>query len=143
MYCVQWAGVCGVQWLSVYGVKWLSVYGVQWLSVYGVKWLSVYGAQWLRVYGGEKMHNDKSVSNMWPAYPHFHLPAWALRYKDNLGEARAFGIKKGFSNGLSMGFVWMVIFCSYALGFWYGGRLTRDEPENYTVGKMLIVSQDF
>lgn len=63
------------------------------------------------------------------------------RYKENLGEAKAFGIKKGFSNGLSMGFVWMVIFGSYALGFWYGGKLTRDEPDNYTVGKMLIVSE--
>ncbi|KAK7508463.1 hypothetical protein BaRGS_00000029 [Batillaria attramentaria] len=62
----------------------------------------------------------------------------AERYYDNLGEARSFGVKKGFSNGLSMGFVWLVIFGSYALGFWYGGKLTRDEPDNYTVGTMLI-----
>nr|KAG5714213.1 hypothetical protein BaRGS_018430 [Batillaria attramentaria] len=66
----------------------------------------------------------------------------AERYYDNLGEARSFGVKKGFSNGLSMGFVWLVIFGSYALGFWYGGKLTRDEPDNYTVGTMLIVMLD-
>lgn len=61
------------------------------------------------------------------------------RYRDNLGEAKAFGIKKGFTNGLSMGCVWFVIFAAYALGFWYGGKLTRDEPTNYSIGKMLIV----
>ncbi|XP_076438755.1 ATP-dependent translocase ABCB1-like [Babylonia areolata] len=63
----------------------------------------------------------------------------AQRYKNNLGEAKAFGVKKGFTAGLSMGFVWFVIFGSYALGFWYGAKLTRDEPDNYSVGKMLIV----
>ncbi|XP_076435076.1 ATP-dependent translocase ABCB1-like isoform X2 [Babylonia areolata] len=63
----------------------------------------------------------------------------AQRYKNNLGEAKTFGVRKGFTTGLSMGFVWFVIFGSYALGFWYGGKLTRDEPDNYTVGKMLIV----
>lgn len=33
-----------------------------------------------------------------------------------------------------------VIFLTYALAFWYGGKLTRDEPDNYTVGIMLVVS---
>ncbi|KAL8602924.1 hypothetical protein ACOMHN_062619 [Nucella lapillus] len=63
----------------------------------------------------------------------------AQRYRDNLGEAKAFGIRKGFTNGLSMGFMYFVLYGSYALGFWYGGKLTRDEPDDYTVGKMLIV----
>lgn len=39
-----------------------------------------------------------------------------------------------------MGIVWLIIFGCYALGFWYGGKLTRDEPENYSIGKMLVVS---
>ncbi|KAL8570376.1 hypothetical protein ACOMHN_035794 [Nucella lapillus] len=63
----------------------------------------------------------------------------AERYRENLGEAKSYGLKKGFTTGLSMGFVWMVIFCCYGLGFWYGGKLTREEPENYSVGTMLIV----
>ncbi|PVD39429.1 hypothetical protein C0Q70_02059 [Pomacea canaliculata] len=63
----------------------------------------------------------------------------AKRYADNLTEARAFGIKKGFTNGMVMGIVWLIIFGCYALGFWYGGKLTRDEPENYSIGKMLVV----
>ncbi|KAK7110228.1 ATP-dependent translocase ABCB1-like isoform X2 [Littorina saxatilis] len=63
----------------------------------------------------------------------------AQRYHENLGQAKSFGVKKGFSSGLSMGFVWLVIFGAYALGFWYGGKLTRDEPDTYSVGKMIIV----
>ncbi|XP_041365768.1 ATP-dependent translocase ABCB1-like isoform X2 [Gigantopelta aegis] len=61
------------------------------------------------------------------------------RYTENLKDAKSYGIKKGFSTGLSMGFVWLIIFCSYALGFWYGAKLTRDEPETYKPGTMMIV----
>ncbi|XP_076438744.1 ATP-dependent translocase ABCB1-like [Babylonia areolata] len=63
----------------------------------------------------------------------------AQRYKNNLGEAKAFGIRKGFTAGLSVGFMLFLIYGSYALGFWYGAKLIRDEPDNYSVGKMLIV----
>ncbi|XP_076438765.1 ATP-dependent translocase ABCB1-like [Babylonia areolata] len=63
----------------------------------------------------------------------------AQRYKNNLGETKAYGIKKGFTAGLSLGFVWFVILGSYALGFWYGAKLTRDEPDNYSVGDMITV----
>ncbi|KAL5007363.1 hypothetical protein ScPMuIL_016169 [Solemya velum] len=61
------------------------------------------------------------------------------RYGKNLGEAKEFGIKKGFTGGLSGGVIWLLVFCAYALGFWYGGKLSRDEPENYTIGRVLIV----
>ena len=50
------------------------------------------------------------------------------------------GVKKGLINGVSMGVVWLVVFGAYGLGFWYGGVLVRDEPENYTVAKIMIVS---
>ena len=62
------------------------------------------------------------------------------RYYNNLGTAQAFGIKKGFTNGASMGFIWFVIFGCYALGFWYGGKLVR-EDDDYSVATMIIVSQ--
>ncbi|KAH9508579.1 ATP-dependent translocase ABCB1 [Bulinus truncatus] len=61
------------------------------------------------------------------------------RYASNLTEAQKFGVKKGFTNGASMGFIWFVIFCCYALGFWYGGKLVRDEKDIYSLGKMIIV----
>ncbi|RUS84570.1 hypothetical protein EGW08_007665 [Elysia chlorotica] len=62
----------------------------------------------------------------------------AQRYFTNLGSAQAFGIKKGFTNGASMGFIWLVIFGCEALGFWYGAKLVR-EDDDYTVATMIIV----
>ncbi|KAK3589575.1 hypothetical protein CHS0354_043029 [Potamilus streckersoni] len=59
------------------------------------------------------------------------------RYNANLIEARDFGIKKGFINGVAVGIVWLVIFCAYALGFWYGAKLIREE--NYSIGNVMIV----
>ena len=42
-------------------------------------------------------------------------------------------------NGLLMGFVWIVINCAYALGFWYGWRLTKKSPDDYSVGTIILV----
>jgi hypothetical protein len=77
----------------------------------------------------------------------------------HLDEAKKSGIKKGAVTGLTMGTVWCLIYCSYALGiyislvinllfieyllfvttgFWYGAKLIRDE--GYNVGGVIIVS---
>ncbi|CAF5141499.1 unnamed protein product [Rotaria magnacalcarata] len=37
-----------------------------------------------------------------------------------------------------MGAICFLIFCSYALGFWYGAKLVREE--NFSVGGILITS---
>lgn len=67
---------------------------------------------------------------------------WMLfRYGKNLSSAKTFGIKKGVYAGVGMGFFFFVIFGSYALAFWYGGKLVREE--DYTAGRMLIVSMSF
>ena len=39
-----------------------------------------------------------------------------------------------------MGFMYFIVYGVYALAFWYGAKLARDEPENYTGGDVLIVS---
>ena len=57
-----------------------------------------------------------------------------------LYDAQAYGIKKSFYNGAAMAFMWFMIFAVYALAFWYGAKLTRDEPNNYSAGDVLIVS---
>ncbi|CAG4987064.1 unnamed protein product [Parnassius apollo] len=61
------------------------------------------------------------------------------RYKIHLDESRSINIKKGFFTGLSMGFLFFCIFCSYALSFWFGYRLMVEEPENYDVNTMIAV----
>jgi hypothetical protein len=62
------------------------------------------------------------------------------RYSHSLSTARDFGIRKGLYGGGGMGLVYLVLLLTYALAFWYGGKLTIDEPENYTIGIMLTVS---
>ncbi|KAL4222180.1 ABC transporter B member 11 [Mactra antiquata] len=61
------------------------------------------------------------------------------RYDSNLVEARDQGVKKAFINGTTMGIVWLVIFGSYALGFWYGAKLAREESDLYSIGDVMIV----
>ena len=40
------------------------------------------------------------------------------RYDDKLKKARKLGAKKGLTVGVSMGFVYFLIFSIYAIGFW-------------------------
>ena len=44
-------------------------------------------------------------------------------------------------NGIAMGFMWLIVYSVYGLAFWYGIKLTIDEPENYTAGRTMIVSK--
>lgn len=41
------------------------------------------------------------------------------------------------ANGGGMGLVFFIMFSSYALAFWFGGKLVREEE--LTIGNMLIV----
>lgn len=50
----------------------------------------------------------------------------AKRYEAKLSSAYKAGISKGFVNGLGMGLTMFLIFCSYALSFWFGARLIRN-----------------
>ncbi|KAH9524930.1 Multidrug resistance protein 1 [Bulinus truncatus] len=59
------------------------------------------------------------------------------RYVESLAEAKKFGIKKSLVSGTAQGVSWFIIFCDYALGFWYGGRLVRHG--DYTVKEMMTV----
>uniref|UniRef100_A0A8C4RAN2 ATP binding cassette subfamily B member 1 n=1 Tax=Eptatretus burgeri TaxID=7764 RepID=A0A8C4RAN2_EPTBU len=59
------------------------------------------------------------------------------RYKKNLNEAKAVGIKKAIITNLAIGFTFFLIYGSYALAFWYGGELVN--TDHYTVGNVLQV----
>lgn len=62
------------------------------------------------------------------------------RYEKNLVEAKNFGVKKAITTNVSMGLTQFIIFATYALAFWYGTKLSVDEPQNYSIGKVLTVS---
>jgi hypothetical protein len=63
------------------------------------------------------------------------------RYSANLLAAKKKGIEKNMITGGGMGMTYFVIYCSYCLAFWYGGKLVREEEMN--VGSMLTVSIEF
>jgi ATP-binding cassette subfamily B (MDR/TAP) protein 1 len=69
---------------------------------------------------------------------------FCLRYTENLGPATATGIKRGMFSGLGAGLMWFIIYCSYAIAFWYGVTLILESKENgdfeYTPGILVIVS---
>ncbi|XP_072535196.1 ATP-dependent translocase ABCB1-like isoform X2 [Salminus brasiliensis] len=61
------------------------------------------------------------------------------KYESNLVEAKNFGVKKAITTNVSMGITQFFIFATYALAFWYGTKLSVDEPENYSIGKVITV----
>lgn len=62
------------------------------------------------------------------------------RYEKNLVEAKNFGVTKAITTNVSMGLTQFIIFGAYALAFWYGTKLSVDEPENYSIGRVITVS---
>ncbi|XP_056090402.1 ATP-dependent translocase ABCB1 [Rhinichthys klamathensis goyatoka] len=61
------------------------------------------------------------------------------KYDKNLVDAKDFGVKKAITTNVAMGFTQFVIFGTYALAFWYGTKLSVDEPDNYTIGRVITV----
>ncbi|NXU10625.1 ABCBB protein, partial [Pardalotus punctatus] len=59
------------------------------------------------------------------------------RYDKNLVFAQHWGIRKGIIMGLFTGYMWFIIFLSYALAFWYGSKLVLEEE--YSPGTLLQV----
>uniref|UniRef100_A0A8C6JET0 Bile salt export pump n=1 Tax=Melopsittacus undulatus TaxID=13146 RepID=A0A8C6JET0_MELUD len=60
------------------------------------------------------------------------------RYDKNLVFAQHWGIRKGIIMGLFTGYMWLIIFLSYSLAFWYGSKLVLEEEE-YSPGTLLQV----
>lgn len=49
------------------------------------------------------------------------------RYEVNLQDALKEGLKKATVGGVTGGVFWLLIFSIFALAFWYGAKLTRDD----------------
>lgn len=69
-----------------------------------------------------------------------------LRYSGSLDKTYANNVKKGFLSGLGMGVLWLSMYCSYGLSFWYGVTLILDdrhlphEQQTYNATTMTTVS---
>ena len=58
-------------------------------------------------------------------------------YKNLIKKAYKTDILEGLINGFGMGSVFCILFSSYGLAFWYGGKLIVDK--GYTGGKIITV----
>ncbi|ANM61713.1 ATP binding cassette subfamily B4 [Arabidopsis thaliana] len=58
-------------------------------------------------------------------------------YNKHLVTAYKAGVIEGGSTGLGLGTLFLVVFCSYALAVWYGGKLILDK--GYTGGQVLNI----
>ncbi|KAL1189260.1 ABC transporter B family member 4 [Cardamine amara subsp. amara] len=58
-------------------------------------------------------------------------------YNKHLVTAYKAGVIEGASTGFGLGTLFLVIFCSYALAVWYGGKLILDK--GYTGGQVLNI----
>lgn len=64
--------------------------------------------------------------------------SFSHRYNKNLEDAKNVGIRKAITVNISMGFMFFMIYMSYALAFWYGSNLIL--AGEYDVGMLLTVS---
>ena len=62
-----------------------------------------------------------------------------FRYEKCLDDAKKSGIKKSAVDGATNGFILLLIYSIFALGFWYGSKLVREE--NYTIGNVFTVNE--
>ncbi|EGC38102.1 ABC transporter B family protein [Dictyostelium purpureum] len=62
-------------------------------------------------------------------------PGEVVKYSACLKEALKVGIKKGLMNGIGIGLVFLVLFGTYSLSFWYGGKLIVDKHWNPVPGR--------
>ncbi|XP_073064615.1 LOW QUALITY PROTEIN: ABC transporter B family member 4 [Primulina eburnea] len=58
-------------------------------------------------------------------------------YDKSLVKAYRAGVQEGWASGFGLGSVMFIIFCSYALAIWYGGKLILDK--GYSGGDVLNV----
>ncbi|KAH0462510.1 hypothetical protein IEQ34_010085 [Dendrobium chrysotoxum] len=61
------------------------------------------------------------------------------KYKNALRKAYTASVQEGLAAGLGLGFAMLFMFCGYALGVWYGGRLILDKSKGYTGADVINV----
>eukprot|EP00727_Mastigamoeba_balamuthi_P010793 m51a1_g6336 putative multidrug resistance protein 1-like (1332) ;mRNA; f:21432-26198 len=62
------------------------------------------------------------------------------RYDAQLIKTRRTGYMKGLAMGSSLGFIWLIMFGTYGLAFWYGSKLSGDVKFS-TVGNFLKITR--
>lgn len=67
-----------------------------------------------------------------------------FRYAVRLSPAKKTGSRKGMYSGIGSGVMWLIIYATYALAFWYGVGLILESRHEitpvYTPAVLMIVS---
>ncbi|ORY03080.1 ABC transporter protein [Basidiobolus meristosporus CBS 931.73] len=69
---------------------------------------------------------DEVLSSIKTVYAFGSQKREILRYNANLDVAQRAGVKRSIFEGLGLGLMMMIVYFTYALGFWYGSRLIFD-----------------
>ena len=59
------------------------------------------------------------------------------KYNQLLLKAYRTGVQEGVASGWGFGSVLLIVFCSYGLAIWFGGKLVLDKE--YTAGKIVTI----
>lgn len=85
-----------------------------------------------------KYENNKDLLSTFLQVASFTGEKQAIsNYNKHLVTAYKAGVIEGGSTGLGLGTLFLVVFCSYALAVWYGGKLILDK--GYTGGQVLNI----
>ena len=63
-----------------------------------------------------------------------------FRYEKNLENANNMGFKKGIAGGLGQSAFWFFLYVAFAVCFWYGIYLIRNDEAGFEAGETLTVS---
>ena len=59
------------------------------------------------------------------------------KYNESLTKAYKSGVQEGLAAGLGLGAVMFIVFCSYALAVWFGGKMILHK--GYTGGDVINI----
>lgn len=79
---------------------------------------------------------QQAFSNIRTVHAFNGLDVLQQKYESHLDAAKAKAIKKGIINGLMLGLLWLVLFSSNALSFFYGSLRMKS---GVTVGTILVI----
>ncbi|CAF4949063.1 unnamed protein product, partial [Rotaria magnacalcarata] len=91
----------------------------------------------LKAYGKAGIVAEEVISSIRTVLAYIGQEKEIHRYEKYLDEARKCAIRKSVTNGITTGITYFLLFCVYALGFWYGTKLILED--NYSIGGVFTI----
>ncbi|CAF4457198.1 unnamed protein product [Rotaria socialis] len=91
----------------------------------------------LKAYGKAGIVAEEVISSIRTVLAYNGQEKEIHRYEKYLDEARKCAIRKSVTNGITTGITYFLLFCVYALGFWYGTKLILED--NYSIGSVFTI----